>query len=118
MTADVVFIESQRERRGHPFFPTARELITIPQLYATEGIPFGRKIVHLHYFAGSCDWYVVEVDPETGLAFAHVNLGDDMNAEWGSVSLRSLEEINLFSGLLVVERDLHWEPRRYSAISR
>jgi hypothetical protein len=32
-------------------------------LYATDDRPACAKIVHLHYFAGACDWWIAEYDP-------------------------------------------------------
>jgi hypothetical protein len=71
----------QRDRRGHDFYPPAAEAASIPALYGTEDIPIGEKVLHLHYFAGACGWWVAE-------------------------------QVNVRSGLLIVERDLHWTPTR------
>lgn len=100
--------ETQRLRRGHDFYPPADA--TVPRLYETEGQPFAEKVLHLHYFAGGCDWWLAEYDPSEGLGFGYACLGDPDNAEWGYVSLPELEGVNLHDGLVIVERDLHWSP--------
>ncbi len=69
-------------------------------------------LVILHYFYGSGDWWITEKDMgcegeegnEQHQAFGYVNLGDDMNAEFGYVSLPELFSCN-------VELDLHWTPK-------
>lgn len=99
--------------RGHPFLPSADVLATIPKLYATEDTKLADKIAHLHYFVGACDWFVVEYDPDTGIAFGWADLGDPQNAELGYFSLPELQTITVShpSGYtVVVERDLHWTP--------
>lgn len=109
--------------RGHSFLPDAATLATIPAIYGTEDTPCAEKIVHLHYFVGACDWYVVELDAETGEAFGYANLGDDQNAEWGYISLAELSTISVpafrFGDATVrlpVERDLHWTPGPAAAV--
>jgi hypothetical protein len=42
----------------------------------------GDKVLHLHHFAGACDW----------------------------LDLPELEQVNVGGGLLIVERDLRWTP--------
>jgi Protein of unknown function (DUF2958) len=105
--------EPHRARRGHDFWPPADVLAAIPALYASEEIPAADKIVHLHYFVGGCDWWVVELDSaeRPQLAFGYVCLGDPQMAEWGYIGLDELAEIYR-PPLLIVERDLHWAPRR------
>ncbi|GIJ12224.1 UvrD-helicase domain-containing protein [Micromonospora andamanensis] len=100
--------ETQRARRGHPFYPPAD--LAVPALYATEQQPNGDKIIYLHYFGGGNDWWIAEYDPPTGEGFGYACInGDADNAEWGYHSLVELEQIR--RGLLIIERDLHWTPR-------
>ncbi|MFD6756152.1 UvrD-helicase domain-containing protein [Micromonospora gifhornensis] len=100
--------ETQRARRGHPFYPPAD--LAVPALYATEQQPNGDKIIYLHYFGGGHDWWIAEYDPATGEGFGYACInGDADNAEWGYHSLVELEQIR--RGLLIIERDLHWTPR-------
>jgi hypothetical protein len=79
--------EPHRARRGHDFWPPAEVLEAIPALYATEDVAERDKIVHLHYFVGGCDWWVVELDSieRPQLAFGYVCLGDPQMAEWGYI---------------------------------
>jgi hypothetical protein len=102
--------ETQRQRRGHDFYPPVAS--AIPALYGTEATPARGKVLHLHYFAAACDWWIAEYDPATGTAFGYACLGDPQNAEWGYLHLPELEQVNAASGLLIVERDLHWTPVR------
>ena len=104
--------EPHRARRGHDFWPPADVLAAIPALYATEDVVERDKIVHLHYFVGGCDWWVVEVASieRPQLAFGYVCLGDPQLAEWGYIDLHELTE-TFRPPLLIVQRDLHWTPR-------
>ncbi len=102
--------ETLSRRRGHRFYPTASEARGIPGLYETEHVPAEDKTLHVHYFAGGSDWWIAEYDPETGTAFGYACLGDPQDAEWGYVDLPELEAVSVRSGLVVVERDLHWQP--------
>jgi len=36
----------------------------MPLYYSQEKIPNDEKVVHLHYFSSSMDWYITEMDPE------------------------------------------------------
>jgi hypothetical protein len=93
--------ETNRLRRGHTFLPI--ELIeNAPPLYATSDVDTSDKLLITHYFLASCDWYVVELDPETGDAFgfASVNSG-----EWGYFNLVEME-LTIVHGWMVIERDL------------
>ena len=38
--------------------PTREELDRIPRLYQTEDIPLKDKLIYLHFFIGSCDWFI------------------------------------------------------------
>lgn len=104
--------------RGHGFFPPEAVMATVPSLYATEAVPLDDKLVHLHYFVGGCDWYVMEVDRERRLAFGWVDLGDPQNAELGYFDLEELRRLMVtpHGYPLVVERDLHWTPRPFGDI--
>lgn len=104
--------EPHRERRGHDFWPPAAELATIPALYETDDAgPLGDRVVHLHYFVGGCDWWLIEVDVPEGRGFGYVRLGSDHGAEWGYVDLHDLARILVTRVNFPVERDLHWRPR-------
>lgn len=86
--------------------PSQEQLDRIPRLYDTESIPLSEKAVHLHFFIGGCDWYIVEYDGED-LFFGYAILnGDIQNAEWGYVSFRELKSIKV--GFVEIDNDLHW----------
>lgn len=88
----------------------------IPRLYATEDVEPEYKIVHLHYFVGGCDWYVMELDEDRRRAFGYVNLNDEQNAELGYFDMFELKSLLVASHgyPVVVERDLGWTPRMFS----
>ena len=88
--------------------PTIQELAGIPPLYQTENIPNRQKIIHMHFFLGASDWFVVEYDgDDTFFGFVILN-DDEVNAEWGYFSLSELLEV-CFLGF-EVDRDIYWEP--------
>jgi hypothetical protein len=86
----------------------------IKQMPATgeqEGL--GKQaVVHLHYFHGASDWYILEKDIEDGVSqaygYALLN-GDHENAEYGYVSITELVENG-------VELDLYFKSQALSAI--
>jgi hypothetical protein len=120
-------IEPHRAWRGHDFWPAPEVLEAIPALYATENTAEADKVVHLHYFVGTCDWWVVELDSaeRPQLAFGYACLGDPAMAEWGYIDLHELAGIFRAPSLgepvpggaprmvppIIVERDLGWTPR-------
>ena len=106
--------EVNRVRRGHRFYPSPAQLVKVPRTYATDEIALADKVIHLHYFGGACDWWLAEYDPENQIGFGYVCLGDSDLAEWGYVDLKELETLIAHQGLLIIERDCHWTPRRAS----
>ena len=94
--------------------PGKEQLAKIPRLYETVKINGNDKIIYLHFFIGSCDWYIAEFDGED-LFFGFAILNDPQNAEWGYISFKELDEINLDG--LEVDNDLYWEPRKFSKIN-
>jgi len=97
--------------------PSDQDLSTIPRLYETDEISAKNKIIHHHYFLGSCDWYMCEYSPEERLFFGYTILNNDFqNAEWGYTSLDELLDLR-FNGI-EVDRDLHWKPIPFSQIER
>ena len=109
------FRDTQREHRGHDFLPPAG---TVPPLGATEELPLADKIIACRYFCAAGDWWIAEMDPADGLAFGYAKLAAYPDAaEWGYVDLAELEALNLADGLVIAERDLHWEPRKFSEIT-
>lgn len=76
---------------------------TMPETYEQDGLG-DNAIAHLHYFKGSCDWYITEKDSETDgqhQAFGLANLG--YGGEIGYISIVELIELG-------VELDLHFTP--------
>lgn len=120
-------VEDTDLRRGHAFFPPDSELNAMPKLYSTESVLTRDKLVHLHYFVGGFDWWIVEVDPDSLIAFGFACLNDPVNAEWGNIDLVELallyrrgemmrKEMNGTTALvarppIIVERDLYWQVR-------
>lgn len=81
----------------------------IPGLYDSEGTPLAEKMLYAHYFTGSADWYIAELDRETGEMFGRCDLGLGF-PEWGYVKIQDLAELRAQLGL-PVERDLDFKPR-------
>lgn len=117
MTALAIPHEIARAFRGGRFYPTADVLAKTPPLYGTENMGNAETIIVAHYFTGSSDWWIAEIDQETWEAFGYARLnGDDQNAEWGYVDLTELERIYVrgrMGGALpvIVERDMHRTPK-------
>jgi hypothetical protein len=95
------------EESGH-FKQKIREVVLtieeMPKTYETDG-QGDAAIVHLHYFLGGSDWYIVEKDGEAERlqAFGLAILGNDaQNAEMGYISIRELidngAELDLYFG--------------------
>lgn len=76
---------------------------TMPRTYAGDGV------ARLHYFGGSADWWVTELDsePEQHQAFGLADLGEP------ELGYLSIVEIVAHSGL---ELDLHFTPRPVAEI--
>lgn len=117
-TAALALTETQRKIRGHRFYAPQAEQKKVPALGATENVPMEDKIVGLHYFGGSSDFYAVEMDTETGRCFGYVDLG--FGGEWGYFSLPEVEKIrpNMARGQWVIERDCYWTPVRFADLGR
>ncbi len=112
-------IETQRTRRGHAFLPPTAELAQVPGLYETDHIAAEDKLIPLHFFAASGDWWVAEIGIEDGqpLAFGYARLAGYPGGEWGYVDLAELEEVNAHHGLVIVERDCFRTPRMFADIT-
>jgi hypothetical protein len=89
--------------------PTKKQLDKIPKLYETENILLKDKIIHIHFFIGGCDWYIVEYD-SNDLFFGYALLNGDTDcAEWGYISYGELKELSIVG--VEVDRELHWKPK-------
>ena len=98
--------------------PTQERLAKIPRLYETESILTEEKIIHLHFFIGSCDWYIAEYDSED-LFYGYAILnGDTQNAEWGYISFSELKAINISGIEIDCELEEHWQPKPVSKIPK
>ncbi|MFA5080781.1 MAG: DUF2958 domain-containing protein [Candidatus Paceibacterota bacterium] len=64
---------------------------------------------------GQATWLSTEYDPKTKIFFGYVSIFGDACDEWGSFSLKELEEITLSFGLKI-ERDLYFTPQSISKI--
>lgn len=107
--------ETQRKRRGHSFVPP--KTVKVPGIMETDRIPMENKIIPLHYFCASGDWWIAEADFDTGEAFGYVKLASYPDgAEWGYIDLNELETLNAHHGLVIVERDCNWEPTLFRNI--
>lgn len=90
-----------------------RTIQQMPKTYETREV--GDPIVHLHYFVGSCDWWITERDVDDDgegqiQAFGYANLGDPQNAELGYISIKELCELR------TMNVDLYWHPVPLSAV--
>ena len=95
--------------------PTQEELDRIPRLYQTEDIPLKDKLIYLHFFIGSCDWFIAEYDGED-LFWGYAILNDDHDmAEWGYLSFTEMKEVKI-RGWLEIDRDMNWQIRKASEI--
>jgi hypothetical protein len=76
---------------------------SMPRVYEQDG-KGDSAIAHLHYFTGSCDWYITERDTtdEQHQAFGLANLG--YGPELGYISIQELLENG-------AELDLHFQPK-------
>lgn len=86
----------------------------IPELYATEDLPFEKKIIYRRYQIKEIGfyWLIAELDRKKNLAFGYANLNNDDFAEWGYISIKEL----LDNG---AELDREWKPCTYNeAIKR
>jgi hypothetical protein len=93
---------------------TKEILKKLPTLYANENLEPSqiRVVAKFFYPAGAATWYATEFDPQEGLFFGFVNLGDDQMAELGYFSL---EELDGFKhpklSALRIERDKFWDDK-------
>ncbi len=106
--------------------PTQEQLAKVPPLGSQSNVALEDIVIYLHFFIGSCDWYIAEFDGEDTF-FGYANLGDPEMAEWGTISFRELQEVTMQTpilengkrvGILPVEVDCdrHWQPKRFGDI--
>lgn len=121
-----------------PFYPVD---VDVPPLQVPTGpdgskVPCGRygtawseyTILYAHYFLLHHHWFVAEHCGVSHDAFCWVDLGDWRRCGWMHLSLERLREMRVkvpvkdFDGVtrcvsLQVQRDLKWEPTRYSDLA-
>ena len=110
---ELYVIEHSRELRK-VLANMADRISHIPALYETDGKD-ARCVLHYFDIAGAADWYVFEVDLETGEAFGFVTLSgklDDPDAEYGYIDLVTLCKIAR------INLDLHFDGITKSDIQR
>ena len=85
----------------------------IPKLYATERIPFEKKVIYQRYKIKPLRfyWLIAELDKKKNLAFGYANLNDDQLAEWGYISIDELLENG-------AELDREWRPYTYKEAAK
>jgi len=82
---------------------------TMPKTYEQDGLG-DNAIARLHYFKGSCDWYITEKDSEPDGQHQAYGLADlGYGGESGYISIVELIEID-------VELDLHFTPSTLAEI--
>lgn len=97
--------------------PTRSRLDKIPLLYETEAVPLKDKLIYLHFFIGSCDWFVAEFDGDDIFFGYSILNGDHQNAEWGYFSFNELRELSI--GWVEIDCEIEdvWEVRKAGSIS-
>lgn len=118
-------LETQRKRRGHAFLPPKAILRRVPLLYDTDSTPAEDKMIWIHYFAAGSDYWIAELDSVACEAYGYArHAHHPEGAEWGYICLPDLEQISLpgrindrrVPGLIIIERDMHWTPCKFSEI--
>ena len=99
--------------------PTKTRLNKVPKLYETENTPLKDKMIHLHFFIGTADWYIAEYDGEDLFwGFAILNNDYEM-AEWGYISFSELKSIRAQEWVEVdCETEEVWQIRKASEIDK
>ncbi len=72
--------------------------------------PLHKQIVIAKFFnpCGAGTWYLTDYNPKTGIAFGYVSIFGDWNDEWGSFSIKELEDFKDSRFGLGIERDIYW----------
>ena len=97
--------------------PTREQLSQIPRLYETEKFPLKDMPIHLHFFIGGCDWYMVEYDGQD-LFWGYAILNGDLEmAEWGYISSQELKDLKIPPGF-EVDCDRFWQVKKASQVEK
>jgi hypothetical protein len=99
--------------------PSKERLSQIPRLYQTEEIPLKEKVVYLHFFVASCDWYIVEFNgADTFFGYAILN-NDYQMAEWGYISFQELKDLKAHGWLEIdCELEVWWHNPKACEIAK
>lgn len=96
--------------------PTQIQLNKIPKLYETEKVALEDKKIYMHFFLGSCDWYIAEFDQENDLFWGYAIINGDLQmAEWGYISFDELKSLKV-RRFMEIDRDIHWKVKKASEI--
>ncbi len=96
--------------------PSKERLNKIPKLYETEEIPSDKKLIYLHFFIGSSDWYIAEFDGDD-IFFGYAILNGDKDcAEWGYISFSELKDLKVGMVEIDCELEEYWNTRQSSKI--
>ena len=81
---------------------------SIPRIGTTEDVQTNQKIIHQRWTVPQTGffWLIAEIDPDDRMAFGYANLNDDMNAEWGYISLEEIAQCGAYS-------DPSWKPTTF-----
>ena len=108
------FPETRRADRTDRFWPTAKQVETIPAIGANKGVMAEAVLMHLKFTEPGAAYYVAELDPETGSAFGYIDTGDPTVDEWGHFNLVDLEKRKVPSAGAItpgaVQRVTDWRP--------
>ncbi len=87
----------------------------IPKLYAQEKVETKDKWVYAKFFFPAADWtwFAIEGEAE-GDDFVFFGFVKGFEEEFGYFTLKELESINING--LIVERDLHFQPGKFSDV--
>jgi hypothetical protein len=102
--------------RGHIFQPPDHIAKAMPPLRSSTGGP--GTVIRLHYYLRDRDWWLAELDPETGTAWGYVHTGNPLEAAWQLVKLPELAVATMGEGeaAVYVQRDRYWQVARFDQI--
>jgi len=90
--------------------PTREQLNMLPRLYETENIRTEEKVVHMHFTADRCHWWIIEWDGhDTFFGYVLLN-GWSQDAELGYFTLSDLLVVKV-AGWLEVLNNPFWIPQ-------
>lgn len=120
-TLDKIYRGEEKESAVEIISRLSEIIKLMPGTYETEKIPAKEKIVYLHYFSPSMNWYIVEKDkgdkdddiPGKQLqAYGYVTDNDFAQGEWGYIDIESLSKDLKF----LFEIDMYFTPVKFSEL--